>query len=117
VSIGVGITANFVTAPLTARLEGAARVCEVAGIVVGLATGLQPLVIACVKLLAHDELGIALSRELEQIINSVDAEPEIRLERDLHLEREAYPEPEIRLERDLHLEREAYPEPEIELEL
>jgi hypothetical protein len=70
VPIGSGITANFVTVRLTAPLEGAARVCEVAGIVLGMATGMHPLVLACAKRLAHDELGKVLSRGFEQIIDS-----------------------------------------------
>jgi hypothetical protein len=74
VPIGAGITANFVTARLTAPLEGAARVCEVAGIVIGLATGAHPLVMVCAKRLAHDELGKALGRGFEQIIDSIGAD-------------------------------------------
>jgi hypothetical protein len=73
VDIGSGITANFVTAPLTRPLEGAARVCEVAGIVIGLATGMHPLVIACAKRLAHDELQRGIARGFEQIISSPGA--------------------------------------------
>ena len=73
VPIGAGIAADYVTAPLTAPLEDAARVCELAGIVIGLATGAHPLVIACVKRLAHDEAGEILSAAFEQIFTSIDA--------------------------------------------
>jgi hypothetical protein len=72
-AIGAGITADYVTAPLTAPLEDAARICELAGIVIGLATGAHPLVIACAKRLAHDEVGQVLSRGFEQAFSSIDA--------------------------------------------
>jgi hypothetical protein len=74
VPIGAGITANFVTAPLTRPLEGAARACEIAGIVIGLATGAHPLVLACAKRLAHDEIGQLLSRGFEQAMTSIGAD-------------------------------------------
>jgi hypothetical protein len=73
VDIGSGIAANFVTAPLTRPLENAALICEVAGIVVGLATGIHPLVIACAKRLAHDGLRREIGRGFEQIIGSPHA--------------------------------------------
>jgi hypothetical protein len=76
VSVGAGITANFVTARLTAPLEGAARLCEVAGIIVGLAAGAHPLVMACAKRLVHDELGQALTREFTNILGSADQDRE-----------------------------------------
>ena len=74
VYIGAGITANFVTAPLTRPLEGAACVFEIAGIVIGLATGALPLVLACAKRLAHHVIGQALSRGFEQVITSIGAD-------------------------------------------
>ena len=75
VPIGAGITANLVTARLTAPLEGAARVFEAAAIVIGLATGTHPLVMASAKLFAHDELNKALSKGFEQIFDSIGAGP------------------------------------------
>jgi hypothetical protein len=89
VPIGAGITANFVTAQLTEPLEGAARLCEIAGIVIGLATGTGPLVAACTKLLVHDELGRALSDVFEEIINSIGADPEGRPGPDVYAEPDA----------------------------
>ena len=74
VDIGSGVMANFVTAPLTRPLENAARICEVVGIVFGLATGMHPLVMACAKRLAHDELRRGIARGFEQIICSRDAD-------------------------------------------
>jgi hypothetical protein len=75
VDIGAGISANLVTEPLTAPLEDAARVCEIAGIVIGLATGAHPLVIACAKRLAHDEAGQMLSAAFEQVFTSIGVDP------------------------------------------
>jgi hypothetical protein len=74
VRIGAGITANFVTAPLTRPLEDVARVCEIAGIVIGLVTGAHLLVLACAKRLARDEVGQVLSRGFEQAITSIGAD-------------------------------------------
>ena len=74
VDIGAGITANLATEPLTAPLEGAARACEIAGIVIGLATGTPPLVMACAHRLAHDETGRLLSRGFKQVITSIGAD-------------------------------------------
>jgi hypothetical protein len=72
-SAGAGIGANFVTAPVTTPLEQAARVCEVAGIVFGVLTGLHPVVIACAKRLARDETGQALSAGFQRIMTFPDA--------------------------------------------
>jgi hypothetical protein len=74
VDIGAGITANLVTAPLTAPLEDTARACEIAGIVIGLATGAHPVVIACAHRLVHDEVGHLLSKGFEQVLTSIGAD-------------------------------------------
>ena len=74
VDIGAGITANLVTEPLTAPLEDTAQACEITGIVIGLATGAHPLVIACAHRLAHDEAGHLLSKGFEQVLASIDAD-------------------------------------------
>lgn len=86
------------TARLTAPLGDAARVCEIAGIVIGLVTGMHPLVMACAKRLAHDELGNMLARGFEQLINSIDPEPQA------HPQPDAYEEPEADLVRVAHSE-------------
>jgi hypothetical protein len=81
-----GITANAATERLTRPLEDGAQICEVAGIVIGLALGMHPMVIACGKLLARDEIGRALSLVYEEIL---DMEPIGRArERALVAERE-----------------------------
>jgi hypothetical protein len=72
VPVGAGITAYSVTGPVAALFGDAARVCEVAGMVIGLATGNIPLFIASAKLFLHDELGDVLARGFEDIISSPD---------------------------------------------
>ena len=74
VPIVAGITANFTTERVTALLEGAARVCEVTGIVIGAATGAHPMVIACAKRFAYDVLGDFLAKRFERIIDSIEAD-------------------------------------------
>lgn len=72
VSISAGMTTRFVTEPVTARLEGVARICEIAGIVIGTAVGAHPLVMACVKRLVHDEFNDLLAKGLEQIPDTIE---------------------------------------------
>ena len=67
--IFVGITANLATQRLTEPPENAALTCEVAGTVVGLATGNLPLVVACAKPLAHDLLGKAFAQTFEWVLD------------------------------------------------
>jgi hypothetical protein len=67
VSVGAGITANFAMAPLTAVPDSAARICEVAGIIVGVVSGIHPLAIACAKRLVRDELGEVIEKLAEDL--------------------------------------------------
>ena len=69
VSILTGITAEAATARLAAPLGDAARLCEVVGILWGLATGMHLVVVACANRLAHDQLGRALAEAFEQMID------------------------------------------------
>jgi hypothetical protein len=71
---GAGITANFVTAPLTTPLEEAARVCEVAGMIFGAVTGLHPVTVVCAKMFAHDEAGRGIPAAVEKVIDEVTPE-------------------------------------------
>jgi hypothetical protein len=89
VKIGTGVTANFVTASVTAPLGDAARICEIAGIVIGFATGNIPLVIVCGKLLVHDALGDVLAEKLEQIIAAPGANSDRAVQPDERNEPEA----------------------------
>src|SRR6185312_10645789 len=75
--VGIGLSAhpegdNLAELELTARLEGVARICEIAGIVIGTAVGAHPLVMACVKRLVHDEFNDLLAKELEQIPDTIE---------------------------------------------
>ena len=74
VDIGAGITARFATAPLTGPPKGAARLCEVTGIIIGLVTGGHPLVLACAKRLAHDAADQLLSAGFKHIFGCTSAE-------------------------------------------
>jgi hypothetical protein len=99
-SVGAGIAANFVTVRLTAPLEGAARLCEVAGIIVGLAAGAHPLVMACAKRLLHDELGQAVTREFTNILGSTGQDRETPDSREAAESRDARDTAEHRNGRD-----------------
>ena len=68
VDIGGGVTANFVTASVTAPLETAARLCELAGIVIGLLTGMHALVMACGKRFVHDEVHKLIGKGVERVL-------------------------------------------------
>lgn len=72
VDIGAGVTANFVTARVTAPLEAAALLCEVAGIVIGALAGMHALVMACGKRFVHDEAHKLLGKGLERVIDSFE---------------------------------------------
>lgn len=74
VSLGADVTATLVLEPVLEPLQSTVRVLEVVGIVLGLVTGLHPLVITCVKHLAYDELGDALTRAFEQVMSPPDAQ-------------------------------------------
>lgn len=69
VPIWMGITAQLATARLTEPLEDAARICEVVGVLVGLATGMHTLVVACGNRLAKDKLGGALAGVFERALD------------------------------------------------
>lgn len=85
VPVDAGITAGFVTAPVTAPLEAVARICEIAGIVIGLLTGAHVLVIACAKPFVHDEAKRLLGKGFEHVISSIErslhAGPDSEIER------------------------------------
>ncbi len=72
VPLAAGVAARFVTSPVTGRLGKAARICEIAGIVIGTFFGPHALVLASAKLLIHDEANRLLGRGFEQAIDSVD---------------------------------------------
>ena len=110
--ISAGITANFVTAKLTAPLGRAARLCEVTAIVIGLATGAHPLVVACAKQYAHDKLGEVLAEGFKQIINSTGADREQAIDEQSSLDAtEADDTPRAEADRlSLELARHGFPD-------
>lgn len=64
-SLGAGVTATLVLSPVLKPAEEVLHSLEVVGIVLGLVTGLHPLVIVCAKHLAYDEFGSALTRTIK----------------------------------------------------
>jgi hypothetical protein len=71
--MGAGILANFVAGPATEPLEDAARLFEIAGLVIGLATGAYPLALACGKQLVHDVVSDALAEGFEHIMDAINS--------------------------------------------
>jgi hypothetical protein len=69
VSLGADVSATLLLKSALEPLESTVDMLEVVGIVLGLATGMHPLVITCVKHLAYDELGDVLTHAFEQIMS------------------------------------------------
>ena len=67
-AITAGISTNLILAPITGPLDKAASFIEVAGIVIGLATGAHGLVLACIKPLLHSQLEHLLSQGIVNIV-------------------------------------------------
>jgi hypothetical protein len=63
-AVSAGICSNLLLAPITGTLDQIATFVEVAGLIVGLATGAHPLALACGKLLLHSQAEKLLAREL-----------------------------------------------------
>ena len=68
---------NFVLAPITGLLERASTFVELAGLAVSLATGSHPLVLACLKPLAHTELEHALSQCFGEVVSGLLDAPQV----------------------------------------
>ena len=54
-ALTAGVSTDFILAPITGPLDKAESFIEAAGIIVGLLTGGHALVLACLKLLVHNE--------------------------------------------------------------
>ena len=79
--VSANITATMLTKPLAEPMEGLSRGLEVTGILLGLVTGLHPLVITCAKYLIHGEMGDALASlfgQLEEALTTPEALQEER---------------------------------------
>jgi hypothetical protein len=72
---GAGIGADLILQPVTRSLAGAARFCEIVGIVVGVATGFHPLALAAGKMLARDEFHRVLARGISEAARTLIAGP------------------------------------------
>jgi hypothetical protein len=70
---GAGVVGTFVMASITRPVEDAAKIIEVVGIVVGLVTGLHPLVLACARPLAHSEIAGLVAKALEKAMSPMEA--------------------------------------------
>lgn len=73
---GAGTGAELVLQPVTRPLAEAVRFLEITGVVVGVATGLQPLAMAAGKMLAHDEVHSALARGITEGARAALAGPQ-----------------------------------------
>lgn len=62
------VAAQAAFSRVTVPMARAARCCEIAGVVVGAATGLHPVAAACVKMLAHDVASKTLTRHLTDLV-------------------------------------------------
>lgn len=72
-AFGADVSATLLLKPVLEPLERAVHAVEVAGIVVGLVTGLHPLAVICAKHLAHDELGSAMATGTRQLMTGAGA--------------------------------------------
>ena len=72
-TVAAGISTNIILAPITGPLDKAATFVEVAGIVVGVLTGAHGLVLACAKLLSHDQAKRALSHGIAELLGGSHA--------------------------------------------
>jgi hypothetical protein len=71
-----GIGAGLILQPVTEPLGQAAAFLEITGVVVGMATGLHPLALAAVKMLAHDQFHDFVARRLREAARQVFEGPE-----------------------------------------
>src|SRR6202042_1116912 len=67
-----GVVSNLVLRGVDSEIQGVVRTCEYVGIAVGLATGLHPLAIACVKHLARDEISRQMSAAIGRVFEGTD---------------------------------------------
>jgi hypothetical protein len=68
-----GIGSNLALAPVSREIAGAAWVCEIIGIGVGMAFGLHPLAISCTKSLVHGGINDGLTAAIKSAFRGPDA--------------------------------------------
>jgi hypothetical protein len=80
--VGADVFATLLTKPIAEPISDLEHDLELLGIFVGLVTGLHPLVINCAKYLIHDQLGSALAKGINNVLDSLFTELEetLRLE-------------------------------------
>jgi hypothetical protein len=79
-AFGTDVSGTLLLDPVLEPLGGVVHAFEVAGIVVGLVTGLHPLMVICAQHLAHDSLGSVLAAGARQVMTSAgagEARPEV----------------------------------------
>jgi hypothetical protein len=72
-TIAAGISTNIILAPITGPLDEASTFVEVAGLIIGLVTGMHGLVLACGKLLAHSQAKRALAHGVDELLGGSHA--------------------------------------------
>lgn len=72
-TIAAGISTNIILAPITGPLDEASTFVEVAGLIIGLVTGMHGLVLACGKLLAHKQAKRALAHGVVELLGGSHA--------------------------------------------
>jgi hypothetical protein len=68
--VGANVIATLLTDPITEPIEDVEHGLELVGILVGLVTGIHPLVMTCAKYLIHDEISRILSEGIKNALDS-----------------------------------------------
>jgi hypothetical protein len=71
-----GVGADLILQPVTEPLGQVITFLEITGVAVGLATGLHPLALASMKMLAHDEFHDLLARGIQDVARRLFEGPE-----------------------------------------
>jgi hypothetical protein len=70
-STAAGIGSDLILQPVTQPLAQMAKLLEIAGVIVGLATGFHPLALSAAKMLAHDEFHAVVARGIREAAGQV----------------------------------------------
>lgn len=68
--VGADVMATLLTEPIAEPIEDLEHGLELAGILFGLVTGMQPLVMTCAKYLIHDEINSTLAKLLNDALGA-----------------------------------------------
>lgn len=72
-AVGTGILANFVTRDITEPIAETAKIINAAAFIVGLATGMHPLVVACGERWARSTITGFMQKAMGEVIETVAA--------------------------------------------